>query len=64
MQRYEYQVQQLRENMIGGKLSADKLEALLLFLWVDSGALRRVRGRSSQVKGACGVAAARRCAPP
>jgi hypothetical protein len=40
------------------------LGALLLFLWVGSGALRRVRGRSSQVKGACGVATARRCAPP
>jgi len=26
--------------------------ALLLFPWVGSGALRRVRGRSSQVKGA------------
>jgi hypothetical protein len=40
-------------------------EALLLFLWVGSGALRRVRGRSSQViKGACGVAARVRFAPP
>ena len=39
-------------------------EALLLFLWVGSGALRRVRGRSSQVKGACSVAARGRCAPP
>jgi hypothetical protein len=29
MQRYEYQVQQLRESMIGGKLSQDKLERLL-----------------------------------
>src|SRR5690349_17571105 len=29
MQRYEYQVQQLRESMIGGKLSSDKLERLL-----------------------------------
>jgi hypothetical protein len=38
--------------------------ALLLFLWVGSGALRRVRGRSSQVKGACGVAARVRFAPP
>ena len=38
--------------------------ALLLFLWVGSGALRRVRGRSSQVKGACSVAARGRCAPP
>jgi hypothetical protein len=34
-----------------------QIPALLLFLWVGSGALRRVRGRSSQVKGACGVAA-------
>ena len=39
-------------------------EALLLILWVGSGALRRVRGRSSQVKGAGGVAARGRCAPP
>jgi hypothetical protein len=31
-------------------------QALLLFLWVGPGALRRVRGRPSQVKGACGVA--------
>jgi hypothetical protein len=38
--------------------------ALLLFLWVGSGALRRVRGRSSQVKGACGVAAARALRAP
>ncbi len=29
MQRYEYQVQQVRESMIGGKLSPDKLERLL-----------------------------------
>jgi hypothetical protein len=29
MQRYDYQVQQLRESMIGGKLSQDKLERLL-----------------------------------
>lgn len=29
MRRYEYQVLQLRESMIGGKLSADKLEKLL-----------------------------------
>ena len=38
--------------------------ALLLFPWVGSGALRRVRGRSSQVKGACGVAAARALRAP
>jgi len=30
--------------------------ALLLFPWVVSGALRSLRGRSSQVKGAYGVA--------
>jgi hypothetical protein len=29
MTRYEYRVLQLRESMIGGKLSADKLEKLL-----------------------------------
>ena len=29
MARYEYRVLQLRESMIGGKLSADKLENLL-----------------------------------
>jgi hypothetical protein len=44
--------------------SVEEFEALLLFLWVGSGALRRVRGRSSQVKGACGVAARVRFAPP
>jgi hypothetical protein len=44
--------------------SSKDIEALLLFLWVGSGALRRVRGRSSQVKGACGVAARVRFAPP
>jgi len=38
--------------------------ALLLFPWVGSGSLRRVRGRSSQVKGACGVAAARALRAP
>jgi hypothetical protein len=29
MQRYEYAVVQLRERMIGGKMSADKLERVL-----------------------------------
>ena len=29
MQRYEYRVVQLRESMIGGKLSPDKLEGIL-----------------------------------
>ncbi len=29
MARYEYRVLQLRESLIGGKLSADKLEKLL-----------------------------------
>ena len=29
MQRFEYQVIQLRESLIGGKLSADKLEKVL-----------------------------------
>ncbi len=29
MMRYEYRVLQLRESMIGGKLSGDKLEKLL-----------------------------------
>lgn len=29
MGRYEYRVLQLRESLIGGKLSADKLERLL-----------------------------------
>jgi hypothetical protein len=29
MRRYEYRVVQLREGMIGGKLSDDKLERLL-----------------------------------
>jgi hypothetical protein len=29
MQRYEYRVMQLRESMIGGKMSPDKLERVL-----------------------------------
>jgi hypothetical protein len=29
MQRYEYQVLQMRESMIGGKFSPDKLERIL-----------------------------------
>ena len=29
MARYEYRVLQLRESLIGGKLSADKLEKIL-----------------------------------
>jgi hypothetical protein len=29
MQRFEYHVLQLRESLIGGKLSADKLEEIL-----------------------------------
>jgi hypothetical protein len=29
MQRYEYRVLQMRESMIGGKLSPEKLERLL-----------------------------------
>jgi Domain of unknown function (DUF4177) len=29
MQRFEYRVIQLRESLIGGKLSADKLEEIL-----------------------------------
>jgi hypothetical protein len=29
MRRYEYRVLQLRESLLGGKLSADKLERLL-----------------------------------
>ena len=45
-------------------LQSREKRALLLFLWVGSGALRRVRGRSSQVKGACGVAAARALRAP
>lgn len=29
MQRYEYMVEQLREGMIGGKMSGDKLQKVL-----------------------------------
>lgn len=29
MQRFEYRVVQLRESLVGGKLSADKLEEIL-----------------------------------
>ena len=55
-----------RSDLSSGQVEGDHSvqRALLLFLWVGSGALRRVRGRSSQVKGACGVAARGRFAPP
>jgi hypothetical protein len=45
--RWPSGVRHPRRNVHGGAHPA-----LLLFLWVGSGALRRVRGRSSQVKGA------------
>jgi len=45
-------------------MTPDRFTALLLFPWVGAGALRRMRGRPSQVKGAVGVAARGRFAPP
>ena len=61
---YVEQTRSQRADALLGTESTKGLPALLLFLWVGSGALRRVRGRSSQVKGACGVAARVRFAPP
>ena len=61
----ELRPHQLSDLILGLALEkATGKPALLLFPWVGSGSLRRVRGRSSQVKGACGVAAARALRAP
>jgi hypothetical protein len=52
MQRYEYRVLQLRESMIGGKLSPDKLEDILNDQARDGWQLRAVT--ATDVKGRVG----------
>jgi hypothetical protein len=51
-QRYEYHVVQLREGMIGGKLSDDKLEKLLNKEAKDGWQLKAIT--SADVKGRVG----------
>jgi len=50
--RYEYKVEELREGMIGGKMSGDKLEKLLNDNARDGWRLRAIT--SVQVKGRVG----------
>jgi len=52
MQRYEYRVLQIRESMIGGKLSPDKLERTLNDEARDGWQLRAIT--STEVKGRVG----------
>jgi hypothetical protein len=52
MQRYEYRVVQLREGLIGGKLSDDKLEKILNKEARDGWQLRTIT--SADVKGRVG----------
>jgi len=52
MARYEYRVLQLRESMIGGKLSAGKLESLLNDEAKDGWQLKAIT--STEVKGRVG----------
>ena len=52
MSRYEYRVLQLRESMIGGKLSPDKLEDLLNKEARDGWQLKAIT--STEVKGRVG----------
>jgi hypothetical protein len=52
MARYEYRVLQLRESMIGGKLSADKLERLLNDEAAQGWQLKAIT--STEVKGRIG----------
>jgi hypothetical protein len=52
MQRFEYKVIQLRESLIGGKLSADKLEEILNDEARKGWALRAIT--SAEVKGRVG----------
>jgi hypothetical protein len=50
--RYEYKVEELREGMVGGKMSGDKLEKLLNDNARDGWQLRAIT--SVQVKGRVG----------
>jgi len=50
--RYEYKVEEIREGMIGGKMSGDKLEKLLNDNARDGWRLRAIT--SVQVKGRVG----------
>jgi uncharacterized protein DUF4177 len=50
--RYEYKVEELREGMVGGKMSGDKLEKLLNDNARDGWRLRAIT--SVQVKGRVG----------
>ncbi|MFC7655325.1 DUF4177 domain-containing protein [Pseudonocardia benzenivorans] len=59
MTRYEYRVLQLRESMIGGKLSADKLEKLLNDEAGQGWQLKAIT--STEVKGGSARAAWRAC---
>jgi hypothetical protein len=52
MARYEYRVLQLRESLIGGKLSADKLEKLLNGEAAQGWQLKAIT--STEVKGRVG----------
>lgn len=52
MRRYEYRVVQLRESMLGGKLSDDKLERLLNKEAEDGWQLKAIT--SADVKGRVG----------
>lgn len=55
MQRFEYRVVQLRESMIGGKLSPGKLESLLNDEAADGWQLKAIT--STDVKGRLGPGA-------
>jgi len=57
--RFEYKVEELREGMVGGKMSGDKLEKLLNDNARDGWRLRAIT--SVQVKGRVGPAASRAC---
>jgi len=50
--RYEYKVEQIREGMIGGKMSGDKLEKLLNDQAADGWQLKAIT--SVEVKGRVG----------
>ncbi|MHC1561775.1 DUF4177 domain-containing protein, partial [Actinomycetospora sp. C-140] len=52
MQRFEYKVVQLRESLMGGKLSDDKLEKVLNAEAADGWQLRTIT--SADVKGRLG----------
>lgn len=52
MQRFEYRVLQLRESLIGGKLSADKLEEILNDEARKGWALKAIT--SAEIKGRIG----------